>query len=180
MDSYGWSSAILTQLKLHASGQLRLKQRHPAPALTQLVRQLLAHDGHGHADPQHDVVSEGRSDGQAVNEVVQAITKDHHVGHRGHLPVVVVVMAVVTVAIHCLLLVQDENVSSLKNDKRILYACLTHLHLCTYLHKDNYICCYVMCRYIFPRRYTCCYICVHTPMKIITSAVTFVYILPWR
>ena len=138
------------------------------------MRQLLAHDGHGHADPQHDVVSEGRSDGQAVNEVVQAITKDHHVGHRGHLPVVVVVMAVVTVAIHCLLLVQDENVSSLKNDKRILYACLTHLHLCTYLHKDNYICCYVMCRYIFPRRYTCCYICVHTPMKIITSAVTLV------
>ena len=92
---------------IHIS-QVTINYYQSQPELTQLMRELLTHHSHRHADPQHYVVREGGANGQAIDEVVQAVTKDHHISHGGHLPIVVVVMAVVTVTIHCFRLVEDE------------------------------------------------------------------------
>lgn len=50
--------------------------------LTQLVRELLAQDGHGGADALEDGRREGGADGQAVDEVVQAVAQRDHPGQR--------------------------------------------------------------------------------------------------
>ncbi len=65
--------------------------------------QLLAHNGQGHADSQQYTVCEGRSDGQAIDKVVQTVAKDHHVGYWRH-PLVTMTMmmttTVMTVSVH--------------------------------------------------------------------------------
>lgn len=53
-----------------------------APSLTQLVRELLAQDGHRGADALEHRGGEGGADGQAVDEVVQAVAQRDHPGQR--------------------------------------------------------------------------------------------------
>lgn len=48
--------------------------------LTQLMRELLAEDGHRGADALENRHSEGGTDGQAIDEIVQAITQGDHPG----------------------------------------------------------------------------------------------------
>ena len=61
--------------------------------------QLLAHDGHRNTDAKHDAFCEGRSDGQTIDEVVQAVPKDHHVCYWRHLAFMVVVVPMIAVAV---------------------------------------------------------------------------------
>lgn len=53
-----------------------------APSLTQLVRELLAQDGHRSADALEHRGGEGGADGQAVDKVVQAVTQCDHPSQR--------------------------------------------------------------------------------------------------
>lgn len=50
--------------------------------LTQFMGELLTQDGHGGADALEDGGSEWSADGQAVDEVVQAVTQRDHPGQR--------------------------------------------------------------------------------------------------
>ena len=50
--------------------------------LTQLVRELLTHDGGGRAEPRHNGHGERSPDRQAVDEVVQRVAQRDHPRHR--------------------------------------------------------------------------------------------------
>lgn len=55
--------------------------------LTELVGELLTQDGHRGADALEDGGGEGGADGQAVDEVVQAVAKRDHPGQRAYIGV---------------------------------------------------------------------------------------------
>lgn len=52
------------------------------PPLTQLVGELLAHDGGGGAEARQHRHGEGGADGQPVDEVVQRVAQRDHPRHR--------------------------------------------------------------------------------------------------
>lgn len=57
------------------------------PPLTQLVGELLTQDGHGGADALEHGGGERGADGQAVDEVVQAVAQRDHPGQRANVRV---------------------------------------------------------------------------------------------
>lgn len=52
--------------------------------LTELMRELLTHDGDGGAEAGEDGDGEGGSDGQAVDEVVKSVAERDHPCQRLH------------------------------------------------------------------------------------------------
>jgi len=70
------------------------------------MRELLADDGQADRDAFHLGVGEGSADGQAVDEIVQAVAEDDHPGYWCNaVEALEVVVTVAVVVLACLLVV---------------------------------------------------------------------------